>query len=199
MPAPIEFYFDFSSPYGYFAAEQIDAIAAKHARTVQWRAYLLGVAFKTTGGAPLASIPLKSDYTVRDLPRTARYLGIEYRHPSPFPISGVQPARAFYWADAQDPARARGLALALFRAYFTQGIDISDAEATVAVCARSGFDPDAVRAGIVDPAVKDRLRAEVDKGLAKGVFGSPYIIVDGEPFWGSDRLEQVDRWLAGGW
>src|SRR3954462_13402265 len=109
MPAPILFYFDFSSPYGYFASEKIERIAARHGREVQWRPYLLGVAFKKTGGAPLASIPLKSDYTLRDLPRTARFLGLEYVHPERFPISSVHPSRAFYWADATDSARATQL------------------------------------------------------------------------------------------
>jgi 2-hydroxychromene-2-carboxylate isomerase len=68
------------------------------------------------------------------------------------------------------------------------------------VCARSGLDADEARAGIGDPAVKDRTRAEVEKAIARGAFGSPYIIVDGEPFWGSDRLDQIDKWLqTGGW
>lgn len=200
MPSPIAFYFDFSSPYGYFASEQIERIAARHDRSVQWRPYLLGVAFKTTGGAPLASIPLKSDYTMRDLPRTARFLGLDYRHPERFPISSVHPSRAFYWADSQDPARAAQLAHALYRAYFNQGIDISTPENTLEVCVRSGFDREAAAAGMADPAVKERLRSEVEQGLALGVFGSPYFIVDGEPFWGSDRLDHVERWLAsGGW
>ena len=48
--------------------------------------------------------------------------------------------------------------------------------------------------------MKDRTRAEVEKAITRGAFGSPYIVVDGEPFWGSDRLEQIDKWLAtGGW
>jgi 2-hydroxychromene-2-carboxylate isomerase len=198
--ASLEFYFDFSSPYGYFAAEKIDAIAARYGREVQWRPYLLGVAFKATGGAPLPSIPLKGDYHRRDIVRSARFLGIRYREPSKFPINTLNPARAFYWAEARDPAQAKLLARAFYRAFFVDDVDISDIENALAVCEHCGYDRGAVRAGIGDQAVKDRLRAEVDKGLARGVFGSPYIIVDGEPFWGSDRLDQVERWLAtGGW
>jgi len=200
MPSPVDFYFDFSSPYGYLASERIDALAAKHGREVNWRPYLLGIAFKTTGGAPLTSIPVKGAYHLRDMMRTAKYFGVSYRHPSPFPISPVAPSRAFYWLDASDPKRARDLARALYRAYFVDGIDISSSDNTVAVCARFGLNADSVRAALADPAIKDRLRVEVDKALARGAFGSPYIIVDGEPFWGSDRLEQVDKWLAtGGW
>jgi 2-hydroxychromene-2-carboxylate isomerase len=200
MPSPIEFYFDFSSPYGYFASEKIDALAAKHGREATWRPFLLGVAFKTTGGAPLPSIPMKGAYHLRDITRTAKHLAVAYRHPSTFPISSISPCRAFYWLDARDPKRARELAKALYRAYFIDNIDISTADNTVAVCAKFGLPADEVRAGISDQAIKDRTRVEVDRAIARGAFGSPYIIVDGEPFWGSDRLDQIDKWLAtGGW
>ena len=197
---PIQFYFDFSSPYGYIASEKIDALAAKFSREVTWRPFLLGVAFKTTGGAPLPSIPVKGPYAARDMARSAKFHGVAYRSPSVFPISSVSPSRAFYWLDARDPKRARELAKALYRAYFVDDVDISSADNTVAVCAKFGLKADEVRAGIADQAVKDRTRAEVDKAIARGAFGSPYIIVDGEPFWGSDRLDQIDKWLAtGGW
>ncbi|HEX9192646.1 MAG TPA: 2-hydroxychromene-2-carboxylate isomerase [Burkholderiales bacterium] len=200
MPNPIEFYFDFSSPYGYFASQKIDALASKYRRDVTWRPFLLGVAFKTTGGAPLPSIPMKGVYHLRDMLRTAKYLGVEYRHPSVFPISSVSPCRAFYWLDAKDPKRAQNLAKALYRAYFFDEVDISSVDKTVEVCAKFGLKADEVRAGIGDQAVKDRTRSEVDKAIGRGAFGSPYIIIDGEPFWGSDRLDQIDKWLAtGGW
>jgi 2-hydroxychromene-2-carboxylate isomerase len=200
MANPIEFYFDFSSPYGYIASEKIDALAAKYGREVTWRPFLLGVAFKTTGGAPLPSIPIKGPYAARDMARSAKFYGVAYRLPSVFPISSVSPCRAFYWLDAKDPKRAPDLAKALYRAYFVDDIDISSADKTVEVCAKFGLKADEVRTGIGDQAVKDRTRTEVDKAIARGAFGSPYIIVDGEPFWGSDRLEQIDKWLAtGGW
>jgi 2-hydroxychromene-2-carboxylate isomerase len=200
MAAPVDFYFDFSSPYGYFASQKIDALAAKHRRETRWRPYLLGVAFKTTGGAPLPSIPVKGPYHLRDMVRTAKYLAVKYRHPSVFPISSVSACRAFYWMDAKDPKRAKDLARSLYAAYFLDNVDISSADNVVAVAAKSGLSADEVRAGIGDQATKDRTKAEVDKAISIGAFGSPYIVVDGEPFWGSDRLEQIDKWLAtGGW
>ena len=87
MAAPIDFYFDFSSPYGYLAAQKIDALAAKHGRTVDWHPMLLGVVFKETGAAPLTMIPLKGDYSRRDFERSARFHGIAgFRMPPKFPI-----------------------------------------------------------------------------------------------------------------
>ena len=71
MAHPIEFYFDFSSPYGYMASTRIDELAARHGREVIWRPILLGVAFKTTGGQPLPLVPLKGDYALRDFIRYA--------------------------------------------------------------------------------------------------------------------------------
>ena len=200
MPNPIDFYFDFTSPYGYIASCKIDAIAARHGRQVAWHPFLIGAVFKITGGVPPMTVPIKGPYHLHDFARSARFHGVEYRQPEKFPIAGVVPSRAFYWMDGRDPARARGIAAALLRAYFVEEIDISDAEQTITVCAKTGIDSGDVRAGINDPKVKERTKAEVDSAIARGAFGSPYIVVDGEPFWGSDRLDQVERWLAtGGW
>ncbi len=200
MAAPIEFYFDFSSPFGYLASHKIEGIAAKYGREVLWRPFLLGAVFKITGGVPPMMVPIKGDYYKHDFPRSARYYGVEYRAPSIFPINSVTPSRAFYWLDSKHPGRAKELAAALYRAYFVDDTDISNADNVVAVAAKLGLDANEVRAGMNDAAVKERTKVEVEQALAKGAFGSPYIIIDGEPFWGADRLEQVDKWLAtGGW
>jgi 2-hydroxychromene-2-carboxylate isomerase len=200
MANPIDFYFDFSSPYGYFASAKIEDIAARHGRTVNWRPILLGAVFKVTGQKPLASIPLKSDYMRRDLERTARLLNVPFKAPSNFPVSTVAPARAFYYVNNRDPAAAKRLALAYYVAYFVDDIDISSPEATADIAAHAGLDRDDITKALEDQTVKDRLRRETDAATSLGVFGSPYIVIDGEPFWGSDRLEQVEKWLAtGGW
>ena len=199
MADPIDFYFDFSSPYGYLAAQKIDALAAKYGRTVDWHPVLLGVIFKETGMAPLTMVPLKGDYSKRDFARSARFHGIGgFTMPSKFPIASQAPARIVLWLKARDSAMAARVAKALFRAFFVDDIDISNPEAAVAVAAKEGVDAAAARAAIDDPAIKDGLKREVSEAMAHGVFGSPFIIVDGEPFWGLDRLDQVERWLASG-
>jgi len=187
MKGPIDFYFDFSSPYGYLASHKIEALAAKHGRGVTWRPMLLGVAFKATGSGPLPSIPLKGDYAKRDFLRSARFHGVPFRMPDPFPVSTVSACRAFYGSpeDKRVP-----LAKALLHSYFVDNVNIGEAENVLKVAASAGCKPD-----LNDQAVKDKTRAEVDAALAKGVFGSPYIVVDGEPFWGVDRFDQIERWL----
>ena len=200
MAEPIEFYFDFSSPYGYLAAQRIDEIGARHGREVHWKPFLLGATFKETGLKPLVEIPMKGDYTRHDLERSARLLGVTIVEPKPFPFMSVAASRAVYWLMDGDAPLARRLAKRLYDAAFGEGRDISSAEAVIAVAEEIGIDPEQLGAALQDPAVKERLRNEVESGKAKGVFGSPYIIVDGEAFWGSDRLDQVDRWLeTSGW
>ena len=87
------------------------------------------------------------------------------------------------------------MARAVYHAYFGEGRDISPPKVVVEIAESQGVDGAALAAALGDPAVKDRLKAETLAAMERGVFGSPYVMVDGEPFWGADRLDQVDRWL----
>ncbi len=198
MPSPIDFYFDFSSPYGYLASTQIEALAAKHGRGVNWHPFLLGAVFKLTGARPLTEMPLKSDYFQRDFRRSAGFYGVPFTLPSQFPFAAVAASRAFFWLQDQDPALAKKFAQAVLNATFVEAKNVSGAEAVIEIAGTLGIDAEKLRAALNDPAVKERLKTEVDAAVAAGVFGSPFIIVDGEQFWGADRLAQVERWLAKG-
>lgn len=200
MKAPIDFYFDFSSPYGYLASCLIDDIAARHGRDVVWRPILLGPIFQQSGNSPLVSQPLKGAYAMRDFPRTARYLKIPFVMPAQFPIATVAAARAYYWILDSDPSQAKALARSLFSRFYGDGRDIGAADAVLEVAGQLGVERGALEAALADPAVKDRLKREVDAAISRGVCGSPYFVIDGEPFWGADRLGQVEDWLrTGGW
>lgn len=195
---PVQFYFDFSSPYSYIASEWIEAVAARHGRRVQWHAILLGATFQAAELRSPISHPIKRDYTLRDFERSARFAGLPYRQPETFPIPTQNAARVFWWLHEQDPARAIAWAHAGLRAYFTRGVVLSDVEALKALLNESDIDADAAEAAWTDPAWKARLKAENEAAVAAGVFGAPYFIVDGEPFWGNDRQAQIERWLASG-
>jgi 2-hydroxychromene-2-carboxylate isomerase len=198
MSSSLDFWFDFSSPYGYLASERIEALAARHARGVTWRPLLLGAVFKQTGSAPLTSFPLKGEYAKHDFARTARFHGIAFRMPSRFPVATQAPARLVTWLARHHPERVPAAVHALFRAYFIADRDISAPAIAVAAAAEAGIDAAAAAAALEDPAIKDALRADVDDAIARGVFGSPFVVADGEPFWGFDRVEQIDRGLATG-
>jgi 2-hydroxychromene-2-carboxylate isomerase len=200
MSEPIKFYFDFSSPYGYFAALKIDELAASFGRQVEWHPMMLGAAMKVTGAKPLAEIELKGDYCKNDWDRLARYMEVPWTLPAVFPISTLAASRAFYWLDNQDDALAKRFALAAFNVYFGQGRDITPAETVAEFAEPLGVDRDALLAAVQDQAIKQRLKDETGKAIDAGVFGSPFYIIDGEPFWGADRLWMIRRWLkSGGW
>ena len=198
MPAPIEFFFDFSSPYSYIALQSFDALAAKYGRTVHYRPILLGAAYKVSGQTVLVDIPLKGEYAKLDFARSARFAGVPFRLPRTFPIGTVNAARAMLWLQATRPDKANAFMQRAIRAFFVEDRNINDLAVLADVARELGIDPAALQAGTQDPAIKDKLKAQVDEAIARGVFGAPYIFVDGEPFWGNDRLPQIERWLATG-
>lgn len=200
MADPIEFYFEFSSPYAYFASHHIEALAERAGRTVRWRAILLGPILKVSGARPLASIPIKGDYSRHDWDRLARLWDIPWTFPDPFPIATLAAARAFYWLDSRDPELATRFAGAAYHAYFGEGRDITPAEAVADVAEPLGVPRSDLLEAVGDPRWKDRLRSESERAMARGVCGAPFVFVDGEGFWGCDRLWMVEKWLAeGGW
>jgi 2-hydroxychromene-2-carboxylate isomerase len=198
MRPAIDFYFDFSSPYSYIASEWIGAVAARHARAVRWHAILLGVTFAAAELKSPVSHPLKREYSLRDFARSARFAGVPYAMPAKFPIPTQNAARVFWWLnDTQTPERAVAWAHAGLRAYFTRGLDLSDTTQLRTALAAAGLDAAAAEAAYTDPIWKERLKHENEAAIAAGVFGAPFFIVDGEPFWGNDRRVQIEAWLGG--
>jgi 2-hydroxychromene-2-carboxylate isomerase len=202
MSSPIQFHFDFISPYGYFASLRIEALAARHGRAVDWRAMLLGVSvMKVMGLKPLMDTPLKGPYTARDVLRHAREHGLPMKRQPNDPVMNPLPcARAFAWVKQHQPAHAAALAHAIYAAYWGEGQDLSTPEALRGLALPEGLSADAVAEAAAGDEAASLLRAMVDASLQAGVFGSPTVVVDGEPFWGVDKLDQVERWLTrGGW
>jgi 2-hydroxychromene-2-carboxylate isomerase len=195
----ISFYFDFSSPYSYIASEWIEALAARHGRTVQWQAMLLGATFQVTDIRTPVSYPLKREYTMRDFERSARFAGVPLQMPEKFPIATQNAARVFWWLHDTDGAdRAVAWARHALRALFARGVDLSDAAALRVLCSDFGLDAARAEAAWNDPQRKARLKAVNDAAIAAGVFGAPFFVIDGEPFWGNDRRPQIERWLEKG-
>ena len=198
MKPAIDFYFDFSSPYSYIASEWVGAVAARHGRAVNWHAILLGATFQAAELKSPVSYPIKREYSIRDFGRSARFAGLPYVMPAKFPIPTQNAARIFWWLhDSESPERAVAWAHAGLRAYFTRGVDLSDVAALDALAGQSGVDAAAARAAYTDTLWKERLKRENDAAIAAGVFGAPFFVVDGEPFWGNDRRAQIEQWLGG--
>jgi 2-hydroxychromene-2-carboxylate isomerase len=108
--------------------------------------------------------------------------------PQGFPEHSLPPARAFYWIYRQDPAAAVAFATDVYRKFWLQGCATSDIEAVADCAVALGFAREAVLAGVQSRETKERLAAENEVALQRRVFGSPFFIVDGEPFWGSEQI-----------
>ena len=196
----IEFWFDFSSGYAYFATREIEALGARTERRVLWRPYMLGAAFKRTGAKGLSSTPMKAGYALNDWERIARLRNLRFRLPSGHPYVALAATRAFYWIEERSLVTAGRFALRIFDAYFHDGLDTSKPGAVADVAVEFGFDRQEVVDGLSDPDIKAVTRAHCDDAIARGVFGSPFFFVDGEPFWGWDRMPMMEDWIrSGGW
>ena len=190
---PIRFYFDFASPYGYFAATSIGEIAQSFGRTVAWRPVLLWAVLKELGIAAPVQSQRRWEYLLCDMERSAAFLGIPYRPPAELTISTHRAARLFHAAHSVDPDRAVLLATRIFEAFFVEGKDVGNPQVLLAVAAEVGLDAavasDAMDGQLGRALLENAMRSAVEDG----VVGSPYIVADGEGFFGADRLSHV-RW-----
>ena len=192
---PIDFYFDFISPYAFLASTRIEQLANRHGRPVRWHAFRLGVAVvKVMGLRPLMETPLKGDYTTKDVARVARMMGeplvSTFMLPDPLP-----PARLFYSMPAD---RSGALAKALLRARWAQGLDIGNDAVLKSIVGELGLDPITVDSALHDPGTKEALAHATNSAIERGVFGSPTCAVGDELFWGTDRLWLLDHYLGAG-
>lgn len=199
MSKPIDFYFDFSSPYGYLGSTRIDALAAEHGRSVHWHPVLLGAVFNNVGNMPMMNIPHKARYSWHDLQRTARFHGIPFKRPSLFPQSTQVAARAVLWLQAnRDHAAAIRFAHAVYAAMFVHDQDITVPARILDIAAGMGITRSALAEALETTELKNALRTEVSHAIERGVFGAPFVIADGEAFWGFDRYDQLAAFLKNG-
>jgi 2-hydroxychromene-2-carboxylate isomerase len=193
----IDFYFDFASPYGYLASHRIDALAEAHGATVTWRPVMIGPAMEATGAKPLTATELKKAYTLIDVPRLARRWSVPLTLPARFPSATLAAGRAYYWLERSDPVMAKALARALLHRYWGEGEDIAPPEVVIDVAGGLGVDTAALGAALQDTEIKALFKTASEESMARGVFGSPWFLVDDEPFWGFDKLELLEDRLAG--
>jgi 2-hydroxychromene-2-carboxylate isomerase len=135
-----------------------------------------------------------------DWERLASFMKISWKMPENFPVAALAASRAFYWLVDDDPILAKRLALATYDNYFGHGRDITNTQTMADIVEPLGVNRDELLIALEEPINKQRLKDETSKAIDAGVFGSPFFIIDGELFWGSDRLWMIKRWLkSGGW
>jgi 2-hydroxychromene-2-carboxylate isomerase len=184
--APV-FYLDYSSPYAYLAAMRIGDLIPHAA----WRPIAFGALIRQIGKVPWSLGPGRAA-GVREIEQRARVRGLPpVRWPDGWPDVSYSliPLRAALVAE--DAGRIVPFSLEVYRLVFAEGRTLTEPAPVLAAAAAGGVDPDAVRAGVADPEIKARLRANTDEAIARGVTGVPTVAVGDELFWGDDRLEEA--------
>lgn len=193
----LEFWFDYSSPFAYLAATQIERVASSAGVRVAYRPFLLGGLFREigTGDVPLQSFaPSKQRWMGRDLDRWAAHWGVPFKFTSRFPMRTILPLRVTWLLSAEQPARVADFVAATYRALWVDDRDISDGEVLSSIAESVG-----VPQSYVERA-REAKQALIDAGaLAKsrGLCGAPSMVVAGHVFWGQDRLRFVEEALRG--
>ena len=190
----LDFWFEFASTYSYPAALRIGALARDRRVAVRWRPFLLGPLFKAQGwdNSPFNIYPAKGRYMWRDLARICERLGLPFVQPTAFPQNTILAARVALVALAED--WGEDYCRAVYAAEFGEGRDIGLPETVIAMLETLGRDADAVIARAQADENKLALRRNTEEAQAHGIFGAPSFRVDGELFWGNDRLDHALSW-----
>lgn len=197
MSDPIDFYFEFASPYSYIAAMRLPAIVARGGGGISWQPIELGAVWAAQGilDAYRAVQGVKRSYIQADARRVAADLGIVLARPAVFPPDATLARLAVHGLAMAEPSVGGSLTLNLWRRYWGEGQSISTEE-DLAAATPDGIDPARVVAAAKHPGARDRLDAANRRAIKLSCFGVPWIVVDGEAYFGQDRLEMIEKRLS---
>lgn len=194
MGKTLEFFFDFMSPPTYLAWTQMPKIIERTGCDVVWRPMLTLGLFQATGNRPPMTVPNKGKYSGMDLQRFARRYGVPLNpNPHMMTLKIVPPLRGALVA--QERGEFPAYAKAMFEGMHVKQLNIGEADIWPVLLAEAGLDPAAYQAGVEREDVKEKLKANVQEAADRGAFGAPTFFVDGEMFWGQDRLDFVEEAL----
>ena len=193
----VDYYFAPQSPWTYLGHQRFQDIARLAQAEIRVRPVDLGKIFPLTGGLPLPQrAPARQAYRLVELRRWAGALGLPlHLHPAFFPVPGDAASRLILAVDAAHGAdAAMDLSGRVLRAVWAEQRNINDAPTLAALLAEAGL-PGSALATAATPAVQQRYEEVTQQALQAGVFGAPSYVVDGELFWGQDRLDFLRRRL----
>ncbi|HET9035972.1 MAG TPA: 2-hydroxychromene-2-carboxylate isomerase [Myxococcaceae bacterium] len=187
----MELWFDLASNYSYLTLMRIDALAEEAGVKVRWEPFLLGPIFESFGwnSSPFVLQKEKGTYVWKDMERQAAKYGVPWRKPARFPQNTVLPVRVALLGRGEPWMHPFCRAMA--RANFAEDREISTLETVREVLESLSLSAAAILARVQSPEEKPKLRAQVERGRALGIFGAPTFFVDGEMYWGNDRLEDA--------
>lgn len=194
MAKRLEYFFDYVSPFSYLADSQVPALVARTGAELVHRPFFLGGVMQASGNSPPATVPNKGKYMFADIRRWCDRYQLAFEFNPHFPVNTVKPMRAAL------VALERGVFpdfhAALFRAMWRDGKNVGDAEVLGEVLSEAGLDASAILGRIGDADVKAQLKANSDEAVERGAFGAPTFFVDGEMFFGNDRLDFLEEKLG---
>jgi 2-hydroxychromene-2-carboxylate isomerase len=191
MSKTVEFFFDLGSPATYLAYTQLPKICEQTDSQLIYRPMLLGGVFKATGTASPITVPAKGRYMFQDLDRYAKRYGVPLKFNPHFPINTLMLMRAVTGMQLRHPERFQAFIDCLFHALWVEGRSLDDPATVAAVLTQNGFDPNEVLALTADEDVKAALKENTEEAVQRGVFGAPSMFVEGQLFFGQDRLDFV--------
>ena len=197
MAAPLEFWFEFASTYSYPAAHAVEAAAKARGVEVKWRSFLLGPIFAAQGwnDSPFNIYPAKGKYMWRDLARICASQGLPLKKPSQFPRGSLLAARIA--CRSAEEAWVGEFVRRVYSANFADDADISSPFVIGKILADMGQVPAPMLQAAQAQETKDAFRAQAERAVQLGIIGAPSFVVDGEVFWGGDRLAQALDWACG--
>lgn len=190
----LELWFEFASTYSYPAVARARALARAAGIEISWQPFLLGPLFADQGwnDSPFNLYPAKGRYMWRDVARRCEGYGLPFRQPSQFPRNGLLAARIS--CSGLDSDWLPDFVLAVYTANFAQDGDISSPELLAGILDALGQPGERQVTEASAPAIKQRLRDQTERARELGIFGAPSFVVDGELFWGDDRLGDAVAW-----
>lgn len=193
----VEFWFGLSSTYSYLAAMRVEALAVVTSRRLEWRPFLLGPIFQAQQGSsdsPFNRYPSRGRYMWRDVERLCAKYALPFRKPSVFPRNALLATRVALLGE--EAPWIGGFARAIFTANFAEDRDIARDEVVREVLESLSLDAPQLIARAGEDATKQGLRVRTDEAMARGIFGAPDFLVDGELFFGQDRLDEALAWTG---
>ena len=195
MPHPIEFLFDVGSPTAYLAWHRLKGVAARTGAVLVPVPILLGGVFKATGGSPPGVVAAKGRWMNEDMTRFAAREGLPLAMNPYFPVNTITMMRIL--AGLQADERFGPLTDTLFAGMWQQQRNMADAPVLAAVLTEAGHDGAALLELAQGPEAKQRLIANTEAAVARGVFGAPTCFVAGQMHFGQDRIDWVEAAAAG--
>lgn len=198
MSSTVDYYFSPQSPWTYLGHERFAQIARAAGAAVRVLPIDLGGVFPVSGGLPLGQrAPQRQAYRLLELRRYSDHLHAPLNlHPKYFPVSGDDASRLIIAVDLNDGAdAAMKIGGAIFTAVWVRERNIADAKVLAELLAECGLSPERLQQSR-SPDVQKRYEANTRQAIDAGVFGAPSYVIDGELFWGQDRLDFVERKLG---